>query len=187
MKHAKWLGFLIVVFGILVFGSGASAAELTDEQTPAEEFELQFDMLAGPSQTATYEKKNGEEVTITVERVDNIKKTKPAKGDIIAYGSTYYLPFGTTKYKVSANSFNNGMSFYVDVYVPSNVSYSKILRAYDKDHWVVGGYMYEHVLTFGDKSAKYSANVSWMGGLGGASNYVKATLSGNVITTTASL
>ncbi|MDQ0178124.1 hypothetical protein J2S08_004027 [Bacillus chungangensis] len=76
------------------------------------------------------------------------------------------------------------MSFYIDVNVPrSNINNSKITKAYDPDHWMIGGSLSDTSLTYSNKTAKYSANASWLGGMGGSSVWVKATLNENVLTT----
>ncbi|MCS0824726.1 DUF5626 family protein [Cytobacillus firmus] len=194
MNFLKILGLSILMISLFSIGSGPSKASAAEELSvpstisdDTKTVELDFNLFTDDKQQTTFINDNGEEITITVERVPE-SQTKTSNTDIIAYGSTHYLPYGTTKYKVSASSPVIGMSFYVDVNVPStNINNSKILKAYDKSHWVIGGYLYDHNLTKSDKSAKYDANVTWLGGLGGASCYVKASLSGNVITTTASL
>lgn len=135
----------------------------------------------------TYIDEKGQEITISIEPVQKNSGGKES-GGISIQDSSHLLPYGTTSYKVSASSGLMGMSFYVDVYVPqSNISGSKFLKAYDKSFYVIGGTLTDEELTCGTKEAKYTANLSAMGGLGGAKPWVKATLSGNLITTTAEL
>ncbi|RHW36065.1 hypothetical protein D1B31_18480 [Neobacillus notoginsengisoli] len=184
MKKFKWLGFFAVILGILVFGnnSEASASEL-----PSEEQVISFDATLNEVQEATYINEDGEEVTITIEpifqRVDPLSKDdRNIISPMLTPGWSHYLPYGTTTgFKISGSTPYLGMSFNVDIYVPSVTSGSKFTRIYNKNHWVILGTLYDESLDKKDKVATYAANVSWVGGMGGSNVYLKATLSNNVI------
>lgn len=188
MGKLKWLGYLVVAVGILVFGSGFSNASADEAEKSPEEFLVNFDIANNGVQEEKFVKENGEEVTITVEPVEKPGKKPLNPGnpndDGISTFATHYFPYGTSTYKVSAFTPYLGMSYYITVYVPSgNISGSKITKAYDANYWIIGGYLSGISLTRSDKLANYSADAIWMGGLGASNVYLKASLSNNVLTT----
>lgn len=166
--------------GLLLFGTEGTQAYASENTT--EEFEMQFDITEDEPQEVTFVKENGEEVTMSVEPVPEVESA-------FSTLATHYFPYGTSTYKVSATSGYMGMSFYIKVNVPqSNTSGSSITSAYDKANWVIGGYLSDESLTRpSSKSAKYTANVIWLGGMGSATCWLKASLSNNVLTTTAEM
>lgn len=166
--------FLFTLTFFLVAFNNVPAKATT---STTEEFEVEFDINEKGIQEATFEKENGEEVIISLEPVEeNMMKAAPG----------YLLPFGTSTYKVKASTVYIGMNFMVKVDVPkSNVNNSKFTSAYGENQWVIGGYLSDEKLIRSNKEAKFAANVIWLGGFGGSNVWLKATLSGNKLITTA--
>jgi hypothetical protein len=181
MKNLKWLGFLVMVLGILVFGnnSEAYASEMTDKEK-----EITFDLTLNEIQETSYINENGETVTIILEPINipnNLEELLELE-EVSTMSSSFLFPYGTTTgYKVSAFTPYMGLSFYVDVYIPSNIESSKFTKAYDPDYWVIGGLLENRTLTRTDKLVTYSGDFNVLGGLGGSNFYLKAHLNGNVI------
>lgn len=160
-----FFGFLLSV--VFFSGNAVEASAVTDS---SEELNLEINVLETGVQTKTFVNEDGEEMTYEITPRSN------------PHG--YYLPYGTTKaYKVSQTNINMNIHFYVDVYVPNDTSKSKILKAYNADYWVVGGSLSGTKLSVSStgKSATFSADASWWGGLGGSSVWLKATLDNNII------
>ncbi|MEN1968434.1 DUF5626 family protein [Lentibacillus sp. N15] len=167
------------------FGShNASAAELEGGET------IEFDALNNGVQTSTYKNEDGEEVTIQIEPISVDEENKVVETNkankispMLTPGHGHLFPYGTTKgFKISANTPYMGWSYKVNVSVPKDTSKSKFTKVYDGNYHVLLGSLSNVKLTKSNKTATYSADVSWLGGLGGANAYLKAKLSGNKIT-----
>jgi hypothetical protein len=184
MKKCKWLGFLLVVVScFFVFGFDTSKAQA--EELTTTEVQSTFDLTKNEIQQSTIINEEGEEITITIEPIDTpITNIGKSASSSITPLASHLFPYGTSTYKVSAYTPYLGISYYIKVYVPSgNIDGSKITSAYDANYWIIGGYLSNTKLTRSNKEAKYSADAIWMGGLGAANVYLKATLSGNKLTT----
>ncbi|MFC0477318.1 DUF5626 family protein [Robertmurraya beringensis] len=184
MRGKKRFGLIIVILGFFIFGIDNSKVLASEVSTTNEiqEHVVDFDLTTNEPQESTYYNENGEEVTITIEPIQSTQQKSNKEGMVSAL-STCYFPFGTSSYKVKATTPYMGISYYIDVYVPSNVNYSKITKVYSSDYWIIGGTLNNIKLTRTDKVSTFSADVYWLGGMGGANVYLKGTLSGNVLTT----
>ena len=162
MKNWKWLGAFVVILGLFIFGGylNASAAELPSKECEKENV-ITFDVASNEMKEVNFTDKEGEEVTITIEPLYEISGDNALSIASLTPGHSHLFPYGTTKgFKISGNTPYLGMSYYVDVYIPKDTSGSKFTNAYGKDHWVIGGYLYDHSLTYTNKAASYDANVS---------------------------
>ncbi|PLR85174.1 DUF5626 family protein [Bacillus sp. V33-4] len=184
MRNWKWFGFLIVVVSILVFGNGTTEAHAAEK--PSKTTENTFDLSKKEVQEVSYVYENGENVTITVEPVPaSISGNSSNLGDVSTLGwRPHYFPYGTTTgYKVSATTPYLGLSFYVNVYVPSNTSNSRFTKAYNANYWVIGATFTDREFTRTDKLVTYEGDFNVLGGFGGANAYLKAHLNNNLLTT----
>lgn len=143
-----------------------------------------FDALDNETQIVEYVNSKGEDVIIKVEPIfeNNMGGISP----MLSPGGSHRLPYGTTTgYKISANNPFIGWSYKVNVNVPTNTANSKFTRAYDANYHIILGSLSDTKFTRSNKTVTYSADVSWLGGLGGANAYLKTHLSGNLITVSA--
>ncbi|HLR72212.1 MAG TPA: DUF5626 family protein [Pseudogracilibacillus sp.] len=183
----KWLfSILIVTISFLIFGGQSEKAHANEKSII--ENEIEFDLSKNEVQSTTYNDKNGEEVTVSIEPVkselESIYENINQDNTFTTYQKGHAFPFGTSSYKVIVTRPHMGMSFFVTVNVPkSNPSNAKITKAYNANHWILGGTISETKLTRTNKVAKYSGNSSLMGGYAGSSVWLKGTLGKNAIMT----
>lgn len=174
----KWLfSIMLTIVGILVLSYEPTYAS---ELPTASEIETTFDLSQKQPQKFTYLDEDEEEVTISIEPVlDNT--------DINLF-SGFAFPYGTSTFKVQAVRPHMGMHFYIKVNIPkTNVKNSTITSAYNPNHWVIGGSISDTSLKISKnkKTATYSGNASWFGGLGGSSVWLKGTLNENILSVSA--
>ncbi|HHW36540.1 MAG TPA: DUF5626 family protein [Bacillales bacterium] len=180
MKKLKLLGFLFAAISLLVLGSNSPEAYAAESNI----IEAEFDLSKNEPQEVTYVNEDGEEVTISIEPVED--------GPISLNSHTF--PYGTTRYAVRATSGYTTMGFDVNVYVPSDINQSRFIWVGEKYFHSVTGYLTNDAftpdptqLTNGNyKEVKYSGQYVILG-IGSATAWTKATLDKNVLTISASL
>ncbi|CUA79396.1 DUF5626 family protein [Anoxybacillus suryakundensis] len=171
----------IFVFGFYESFSHASELPVQKNATEdAKEITVQFDLKDQEKHEIIVVDESGKEMTITIEPI--MLSEREDYGRINRPSYQHLFPYGKSTYQVKAATPYMGISYFIDVNVPNNIEESRIIKAYSYDYWIIGGTLNNISLSYTEKTAKFSADVSWLGGLGGANVYVKATLSGNLLT-----
>ncbi|MED0657288.1 DUF5626 family protein [Anoxybacillus ayderensis] len=170
----------IFVFGFYETFSYASERSVTEETENEKEIAVQFDLSNQEKQEMSIVDEFGKEITFIVEPFTLSESMNYDKVSVFSY--QHLFPYGKSTYQVKATTPYMGISYFIDVNIPNNIEQSQIIKAYSYDYWIIGGTLNNITLNHTDKTAKFSADVSWLGGLGGANVYVKAILSGNLLT-----
>lgn len=175
----KWIfSILAVTISFFILGSQSGKVYAADEM-PGIENEIEFDLSKGVNQEITHTDDEGEEVTVSLEPVDNV-----GLDNTFTTMKGHAFPFGTSSYKVIVTRPHMGMHFYVTVNVPkSNPNNARITKAYNANYWILGGSISGTKLERSNKVAKYSGNASLMGGYAGTNVFLKGTLGKNAIMT----